>query len=702
MKKILITSLACLLALVSVHSQQYKWAKIFDGQGDGGNANRVAIDANGNKYIAGQVNYNSSWGLSSVDADPGSGTNLMPDGRAFFAKYDVDGNLLWAKYMDEGILISHVKIDPTGNVLLFGYFGNQSLVTTLDFDPSSTGVSQLTAYGADMFIAKFTTTGAFTWVKQLETAENATADYGAIFTDYTFGMHPRPNTVAVDNAGNIMIAGSFAGIADFDLNSSFGIAFDAGTGSEFFVKYDNTGALVWLFFNGSSQNGNAVTGLTCDDAGNTFITGRYSEDPTVTGSINSIYYLKIGSDNLLAWLNEIPVSSYFAGSVASVEYPKEIRLDNSDNIYITGVFKNTVDFNPGVGVSNLTSSSTMGNGFLSKFNATGDFTWAKKMANNMSSGYVPFEIAANNRLVLAVDIPGPGDLDLGNNTLDTFGTILAIYDTAANLISYKALKYDKIPNDMRLHGEDIYMCGNYLDTMDFDILTPNGNFTQEGQGQSCYMAKYNQCKDNIASVAVTICQGSTYNFGTQSLSAAGTYTELFTTPNNCDSTAILTLSVINMDTSVTRSNNVLTATVNGAVYQWLNCSTNTAIAGATNKTFTATTSGSYKVIVTIGNCSDTSNCHTVTLTGIDQPEFAKAVRVFPNPASTLLNINYNPSLPIDNLVITDLTGRIIKSVSVKKDNSGKTTVGVNELVNGVYLIKLSSRGEQIVFKFVKQ
>jgi hypothetical protein len=44
--------------------------------------------------------------------------------------------------------------------------------------------------------------------------------------------------------------------------------------------------------------------------------------------------------------------------------------------------------------------------------------------------------------------------------------------------------------------------------------------------------------------AVTICDGSTYIFGTQSLTVAGVYTEVFQSVNSCDSTVELTLSTV--------------------------------------------------------------------------------------------------------------------------------------------------------------
>jgi subtilisin-like proprotein convertase family protein len=43
--------------------------------------------------------------------------------------------------------------------------------------------------------------------------------------------------------------------------------------------------------------------------------------------------------------------------------------------------------------------------------------------------------------------------------------------------------------------------------------------------------------------AANICDGDTYTFGAQTLTSAGSYTELFSSVNGCDSTVILTLTV---------------------------------------------------------------------------------------------------------------------------------------------------------------
>ena len=74
-----------------------------------------------------------------------------------------------------------------------------------------------------------------------------------------------------------------------------------------------------------------------------------------------------------------------------------VAVDGSDNVYITGCFNETVDFDPGVGEDMHTASPGYYDVFLSKFDSTGVFQWARTWGGfEDDEGY-------------GVDIDGTGD-----------------------------------------------------------------------------------------------------------------------------------------------------------------------------------------------------------------------------------------------------------------------------------------------------
>ncbi|MDG0973706.1 MAG: M12 family metallo-peptidase [Crocinitomicaceae bacterium] len=103
---------------------------------------------------------------------------------------------------------------------------------------------------------------------------------------------------------------------------------------------------------------------------------------------------------------------------------------------------------------------------------------------------------------------------------------------------------------------------------------------------------------------VTICSGDTYIFGTQTLTTAGTYTEVFTSLDGCDSTVVLTLNV------VTGFNETDAATI---------CTGDTYLFGAQ----TLTSGGTYTEIFTsAGGCDSTVVLTLSEVTGFNETDAA--------------------------------------------------------------------------------
>ncbi|MBW4361213.1 T9SS type A sorting domain-containing protein, partial [Flavobacterium taihuense] len=177
--------------------------------------------------------------------------------------------------------------------------------------------------------------------------------------------------------------------------------------------------------------------------------------------------------------------------------------------------------------------------------------------------------------------------------------------------------------------------------------------------------------------------GTAISFGNQT--TAATYTVLATkTAGSCTNTmtgsAVVSITALPIS-NVTQTSGVLTAIQTGASYQWYNCSNNSPV-GIDSNTFIPTLSGDYKVDITIGACSITSSCITITTLGtIDFTTTKKAI-LYPNPSKGYININTDYE---GNLKVVDNLGRIVKSFNVVPNIIN--TVNVENLEDGIYYIK---------------
>jgi hypothetical protein len=139
----------------------------------------------------------------------------------------------------------------------------------------------------------------------------------------------------------------------------------------------------------------------------------------------------------------------------------------------------------------------------------------------------------------------------------------------------------------------------------------------------------------------------------------------------------------------------LTASPAGETYQWINCATNTTIAGATNETFTPSANGNYAVIVDNGLCTDTSACVAVNGVGIDENNLI-AADIYPNPSSNQVTISFDGA--VANLKITDAQGKLIRLATIQNN----TTLSISSFENGIYFFEIATEKGSIIKRVSKQ
>ena len=134
----------------------------------------------------------------------------------------------------------------------------------------------------------------------------------------------------------------------------------------------------------------------------------------------------------------------------------------------------------------------------------------------------------------------------------------------------------------------------------------------------------------------------------------------------------------------------------GTAYQWINCATNTAIAGATSQTYTATANGDYAVVVTVaGGCSDTSDCVTIDYIGLKEITDA-SIQVFPNPTNSDVTITMTAAQA--TVEVTDAQGKLLQAVTV--GNGEKVNLSTYE--TGVYFLRIRTVNGSTLERVVKQ
>jgi hypothetical protein len=85
------------------------------------------------------------------------------------------------------------------------------------------------------------------------------------------------------------------------------------------------------------------------------------------------------------WLNTLGSAGTgdFDFSYNSVE---GVASDASDNVYVVGQYRGTMDFDPGAGVTSLTATYPGGEGFVAKYNANGTLAWVRRFAQGGTGG----------------------------------------------------------------------------------------------------------------------------------------------------------------------------------------------------------------------------------------------------------------------------------------------------------------------------
>lgn len=572
-----------------LYSQNFEWAKRIGGMGSD-NCRSVAVDASGNVYTTGGFE-------GTADFDPGPGEYLLTSAGysdIFISKVDASGALVWIKQIggDKADYGNAIALDPSGNVLTTGYFKD-----TVDFDPGPgsyvllidpyyvspyTGTTYLK--GADIFISKLDTDGNFVWAKQI----------GGNLTDFGTG-------IAVDGANNVITTGEYSNhyaVDSTDFDPGPGI-YNLGEGGAFVSKLDGTGNFIWAKPFGWNNSVSSVCG------GSACI---YDEDYTVSF--------------------------------------RAVALDASGNVYTTGSFVLTNDFDPGPGTFNLTSLGSR-DAVVCKLNASGSFVWAKQFGG--SGATVEGEdiaVDATGNVHTTGSFMGKVDFNPGSSTANLTSAnpqgipdiFISKLTSAGNYTWAKSVggSGNDLGASIALDAQsNVYYTGYFNGRVDFDPGSAKYNLT--ASGNDCFISK---------------------------LTAAGAFSWARQIGGSGDDRG----NAVTID----GSNNVLTA---GSFSNTVDFDPNTGI-------YNMISAGGIDGFIQKMNQSGGA------VRPQDGPDIARAMNasVFPNPTSGIIHVQFDHDIDNGRIQLFNLNGQLL----LEQNNvvGISTRMDLSTISNGLYLVSV--------------
>lgn len=153
----------------------------------------------------------------------------------------------------------------------------------------------------------------------------------------------------------------------------------------FLVSFGQNITLNWSKSLGGTgeDRGNA---MTIDSKGNIYTTGNFKETVDFDTGPDEFILTSKGEDDIYVQKSDINGNLIWAisfGSEYTLDYGESIVVDDEDNIYVTGSFQGTIDFDPNENIMNLTSNGGS-DIFILKLDPLGNLLWAKNFGG---SGY---------------------------------------------------------------------------------------------------------------------------------------------------------------------------------------------------------------------------------------------------------------------------------------------------------------------------
>jgi hypothetical protein len=357
-----------------------------------------------------------------------------------------------------GTLANAVGMDPNRNVYVAGDFHRY-----VDFDPGfwveQRSCKPYADYHSDGFLSVFDSAGAFQRVSNWDGYGNE---------HWTSEAHSAM-ALAVDATGYAVVGGRM----DY--------------GDAYLQAISPDGSLLWSAWGLSSGGPQRVNGLALDASGNIYAVGCFMYSCDFDPGPGEDYRESTKPPDVYstydAFLTKLSPSGEYHWTVTwggnGTDESMDVALDSAGNIYATGVFEATVDFDPGDGTAQRKSNGKA-DVFLIKFDANGQFQWVDTWGGpgytdkNDSGNAVAIDL--NGAVYVAGEYEGACDFDPGpgidertyKGCTDCFVSKFTPNGEYAYALTWGGLGFDRVFSIALDPSGNTLATGSFELTVDFD------------------------------------------------------------------------------------------------------------------------------------------------------------------------------------------------------------------------------------------
>lgn len=319
--------------------------------------------------------------------------------------------------------------------------------------------------------------------------------------------------IVIDTNGDIYIVGQFRDTVDFNFGPGVANRTSNGLGDVFLLKIDQNHDFLWVNTFGGTGNDNATT-VTIDDSGQILVGGYFlntvdfNPDPSFTTNRTS----NGGEDSFVV---KFFTNGVFNGVTTfggtSRDRLTDVKVNYNNDYFITGFFRNTVDFDPGAGVTNLTAGSTDGDAYVAHLSQSLGLVWVRQFEVTSSgasdvSRTNAMAIDLNNNIITAGNFTGTVDFDPGVgiqslSASDNKAMFISKLDSLGNFVFAKLMDSDdpgtgsgfgvgveRIKDLITDSNDNLIAVGRFNGTCDFDPGPGTSNLSTPFSGTN---SKYN-------------------------------------------------------------------------------------------------------------------------------------------------------------------------------------------------------------------